>query len=272
MMINVHQQGTVPILPTYSLSVYNNDNIQVVYVPIDNLLNAGVPKSVLEHKEPKGFDQPKVKQIVTVNYFGKQIDCVTIEKFVELLAYSETPLGKAVLSEMIFHGIRHSTNHLQNGESGKISMEDQDIDVYKDSRGVSYLDVSALGVTDEDLREFRKNDEFWRKELLKLEYIDLPDKPEFGCHPLAETTKDSDSGEDLVNVYGFASLICFGLFENGSKESKGFLRKALEHANRADEYYFFLYTIKRGVDVAQITVAQGLIADYLQDEFERQVK
>ena len=271
-MINVHQQGTVAILPTYSLSVYNNDDTQIVYVPIYNLLNAGVPKSVLENKEHKGFDQPQVKQIVTVNYFGKQIDCVTIEKFVELLAYSETPLGKAVLSEMIFHGIKHSTNHLQKGESGKISMEDQDIDVYKDSRGVSDLDVSALGVTDEDLSEFRKNDEFWRKELLKLEYIDLPDKPEFGCHPLTEMTKDADTGQELVNLYGFASLFSVALYENDNQEAKGVLRKALEHANRADEYYFFLYSIKRGVDIAQITVAQGLIADYLQCEFERQIK
>lgn len=36
-MINVHQQGTVPILPSYDLSVYQNDETQVVYVPMKNL-------------------------------------------------------------------------------------------------------------------------------------------------------------------------------------------------------------------------------------------
>ncbi len=271
-MINVHRQAEMPILPTYDLSVYGNDDTQIAYVPIYNLLNAGVPKSVLEDKEHKEFDQPKVKHFITVNYFGQHIDCVTLEKFVELLAYSETPLGKAVLGEMIFHGIRHSTKHLQNGDSGMLEMEDQDLNVYKDSQGVSYVDLSVLGVTEEDLSEFRKNGEFWRNELLKLEYLDLPEKPEFGCHPLTERTKDSDSGEDWVNFYGFASIISFGLFENGSKEAKGILRKALEYANRGDEYYFFLYTIKRGIDRGEVTIVQGLMAEYLQDEFEQQIK
>ncbi len=105
-MINVHREASRPILPTYDLSVYRNDDTEAVYVPIHNLLNAGVPKSVFEDKEHKGFGQPKVKHIITVNYFGQRIDCVTVEKFVELLSYSETPLGKAVLSEMVFQGIK----------------------------------------------------------------------------------------------------------------------------------------------------------------------
>ena len=255
-MINVHRQATRPILSIYNLSVYCNDDTQNIYVPIYNLLNAGVPESAFEKKERKGFGKSKTKQIITVNYFGQQIDCVTVEQFVELLTYSETPLGKAILSEMMLHGIRESAKHLQNGESGTIRAEDQDINVYKDSQGVPYIDVSALGVTEGDLAQFREDGEFWRNEILKLEYLNLPKKAEFSCHSLAEKTKDSESGEDLVNTYGFASLICVALFENDSKEAKEWLRKALEHANREDEYYYFLYSIKRGVDQAEITMAQ----------------
>ena len=271
-MINVHREATMPILSTYNLSVYCNDDTQTVYVPIYNLLNAGVPKSVFEDKEHKGFGKPKVKQIITVNYFGQKINCVTVEKFVELLAYSETPLGKAVMSEMTFKGIRASTKHLQNGESGKITMEDQAINVYKDSRGVLSLDISALGATEKDLIELRKDGEFWRNELLKLEYIDLPKEPEFGWHPLTESSKHPDSGEDLLNLYGFASMITFALFDNNSEKGRRSLKKALEHANRADEYYFFLYSIKRGVDKGEVTMAQSLMAEYLQYQFEQQIK
>lgn len=199
-MINVHQQGTVPILPTYDLSVYKNDDTEVVYIPIYNLVNAGVPKSALEDKEHKGFGQPRIKHIITVNYFGKHIDCVTTERFVELLAHSETPLGKAVMSETVFKGLQNSTKHIPDGESGKITTENQEIDVYKDSRGVSYFDISGIGATEEDLIKLRKDSEFWRNELLKLEYIELPTEPEFGWHPLTESSKHPESGEDLVNT------------------------------------------------------------------------
>ena len=108
---------------------------------------------------------------------------------------------------------------------------------------------------------------------MKLEYLDLPKEQEFGWHPLTESSQHPDDEEDeLLNMYGAASMASFGLYQSDNKEAKELLKKALEHANRSDEYYFFLYTIKRGVDIAQITVAQGLIADYLQYEFERQVK
>ena len=271
-MINVHREASRPILPTYNLSVYRNDDTEVVYVPIYNLLNAGVPRSVFEDKEHKGFGQPKVKHIITVNYFGQHIDCVTVEKFVELLSYSETPLGKAVMSEMTLKGIRSSTRHLQNGELGKIEVGEKDINVYKDSRGVPYLDISALGATESNLIELRKDGEFWRNELLKLEYIDLPKEPEFGWHPLTESIKHPDNEEELMNMYGAASIACFGLFESNSKEAKKLLKQALSHAHREDEYYYFLYCIKSGVELGEVTVAQGLMAEYLQHEFERQVK
>ena len=111
--------------------------------------------------------------------------------------------------------------------------------------------------------------DFWKQELLKLEYIDLPEEPEFGCHPLTDTKKDPDSGEDLVNLHGFASMVTLGLFESNTQFGKETLRKALEHANRGEEYYYFLYSIKRGVDTGSVTIAQGLIADYLQFEMEQ---
>ena len=116
----------------------------------------------------------------------------------------------------------------------------------------------------------RKDADFWKQELLRLEYIDLPEEPEFGCHPLTETKKDPNSGEDLVNLYGFASMVTFGLFQHNTKEGKEILKKALEHANCSEEYNFFLYSIKRGVDQGSVTIAQGLIADYLQFEVEQQ--
>ncbi len=272
-MINVHRQGTMPVLPTYPLKIYRNDESQTVYVPVYNLFNAGVPKSVLEDQEHKGFGQPKVKHIITVNYFGQHIDCVTVEKFVELLAYSETPLGKAVMMELFSGGVRASTKHLQNGESGQVITGDEEIQVYKDSRGVSYLDISALEVTEEDLIKFRKDSSFWRNELLKLEYLDLPKEQEFGWHPLTESSKHPDDEEDeLLNMYGAASMASFGLYQSDNQEAKELLKKALEHANRADEYYCFLYSIKRGIDRREVTIAQGLMAEYLQYEFEQQIK
>ena len=271
-MINVHRKATMPILSTYNLSVYCNDDTQVVYVPIYNLLNAGVPKSVFEDKEYKGFGKPKVKQIITVNYFGKQIDCVTVEKFLELLTHSETPLGKAVVSEMTLKGIKHSTKHLQNGELGKIKLGEREIKVQKDSKGVPYLDISALGATEKDLIELRKDGEFWHNEILKLEYIDLPKEPEFGWHPLTESIKHPDNEDELLNMYGAASIACFGLFESNSKEAKKLLKQALSHASREDEYYYFLYCIKSGVDKGEVTMAQSLMAEYLQYQFEQQIK
>ncbi len=254
-MINVSEKATKSILPTYDLTVYRNDT--EMYLSIDNLLNAGVPKS-------------RLKDLITVNYQGEKIDCVSVNSFIELLSLTETPLGKAVLSEIIGRGIKESSKNIKNGEFGQIGVAGEEINIYKNSQGVSYLDLSALGATEFDLIKLRKDADFWKKELLKLEYINLPEEPEFACHPLTDTKKDPDSEEDLVNLYGVASIVTFGLFENNTQEGKEMLRKALEHANRGEEYYFFLYSIKRGVDQGSVTIAQGLIADYLQFEIEQQ--
>ncbi len=269
-MIKVHRKATMPILPSYNLTVYNNTNSGAIYIPTNDLLNAGVPSSALEDKQHKGFGKARVKNVVTVNYFGQKINCVTIKEFIKLMSLSETPLGKAVLGEMVSTGIKESSKHIKPGEFGKITAEDQDINVRKDSRGVSYFDISGLGATEEDLIELRKDAEFWKDELLKLEYIDLPEQPEFGGHPLTEQSKHPDTGDVLVNFYGFASIVTFGLFQHNTTEGKEMLRKALEHAKRGEEYYFFLYSIKRGVDVGSVTMAQGLIAEYLEFEFKQQ--
>ncbi len=271
-MINVHRKATMPILPSYNLTVYNNTNSGAIYIPTNDLLNAGVPSSALEDKQHKGFGKARVKNVVIVNYFGQKINCVTIKEFIRLMSFSETPLGKAVLGEMVSAGIKESSKHIKPGEFGKITAEDQNINVQKDSRGVSYLDISALGITEEDLAELRKDCDFWKKELLKLEYIDLPEQPEFAPHPLTEERKDPNTGEDLVNFYGAGSIVTFYLFQHNTAEGKETLRKALEQANRGEEYYYFLYSIKRGVDTGSVTMAQGLIAEYLQFEFEQQHK
>ncbi len=254
-MINVSEKATKAILPTYNVTVYRGSSS--MYLPIENLLNAGVPKSEL-------------KDIITVNYLGEKIDCVTVKTFIELLSLTETPLGKTVLNEMVSAGIKESSKNIKNGEVGQIGVEGEEVNIYKDSQGVSYIDISSLGATEEDLIKLRKDADFWKQELLRLEYIDLPEEPEFGCHPLTETKKDPNSGEDLVNLYGFASMVTLGLFQHNTKEGKEILRKALEHANCSEEYNFFLYSIKRGVDQGSVTIAQGLIAEYLQFEFEQQ--
>ena len=254
-MINVSEKATKSILPTYEITVYRNDS--QMYLPIENLLNAGVPKSVL-------------KDIITVNYLGEKIDCVTVKTFIELLSLTETPLGKTVLNEMVSAGIKESSKNIKNGEVGQIGVEGEEVNIYKDSQGVSYIDISSLGATEEDLIKLRKDADFWKQELLKLEYIDLPEQPEFAPHPLTEEIKDPNTGEELVNFYGAGSIVTFCLFQHNTTEGKETLRKALEHANRGEEYHFFLYSIKRGVDTGSVTIAQGLIADYLQFEVEQQ--
>ncbi len=271
-MINVHRKATMSILPTYNLTVYDNTNTGAIYIPTNDLLNAGVPSSALLDRQHKGFGKARVKNVVIVNYFGQKINCVTVKEFIRLMSFSETPLGKAVLGEMVSAGIKESSKHIKPGEFGKIKAEDQDINVQKDSRGVSYFDISGLGATEEDLIELRQDADLWKDELLKLEYIDLPKHPEFGYHPLTEHSKHPDSGDVLVNFYGFASIVTLGLFQNNTKEGKQMLKKALEHANRGEEYYFFLYSIKRGVDAGSVTMAQGLIAEYLEFEFKQQHK
>ncbi len=255
-MINVTEKGTKSILPTFKLTLYRNSNNDF-YIPVENLINAGVQKSAL-------------KDIIRVNYHGQKINCVTVNSFIELLSLTETPLGKAVLNEMVGTGIKESSKHIKNGEFGKIGVPGSEINVHKDSRGVSYLDISGLGITEKDLAELRKDSDFWKKELLKLEYIDLPKQPEFAPHPLTKEKKDPNTGEDLVNFYGAGSIVTFYLFQHNTAEGKETLRKALEHANRGEEYYYFLYSIKRGVDTGSVTIAQGLIADYLQFEMEQQ--
>ena len=122
-MINVSEKATKAILPTYNVTVYRGSSR--MYLPIENLLNAGVPKSVL-------------KDIITVNYCGEKIDCVTVKTFIELLSLTETPLGKTVLNEMVSAGIKESSKNIKNGEVGQIGVEGEEVNIYKDSQGVSY--------------------------------------------------------------------------------------------------------------------------------------
>lgn len=126
-MIDVHREASIPVLPTYELKSYRNDDTQTLYIPIHNLLNAGVPRSAFVDKEHKGFGKPKLKHVITVNYFGKKINCVKVGKFVDLLAASSTPLGKAVLSEIMMNGLRQSTKHLQKGESARIKLGNKEV-------------------------------------------------------------------------------------------------------------------------------------------------
>ncbi len=132
-----------------------------------------------------------------------------------------------------------------------------------------YLTTIANNYPTEKMK--RKDGEFWRNELLKLEHIDLPKEPEFGWHPLTESIKYAQAKKEIFNLYGAASIACFGLFESDSKEAKKLLKQALLHANREDEYYYFLYCIKSGVERGEVTMAQGLMAEYLKAQVRQQI-